>query len=172
MGSIVDAMGDALGAFVADPVVSLLLHLAWIALVVLWLAAALWAFLDTRRRTTNPVAAYGAAGVIILATPLLFPLAILVYRSIRPNEFVADLRSDSLRVALLEIDAERPRCPECQHVVADDWLMCPNCRRALAHRCQACGGTVQLDWSVCARCAAELDGTVTGDRSRRISAPA
>jgi hypothetical protein len=152
-----DAVGDALAGFFDDPVTGLVLQLIAAYFVLVWLAAALWAFFDMRRRTNNPVAAYASAALIILASPVLFLPALLVHRVLRPGEFTSDRRVAHLREAALEAETLRSRCPECRRQVDDDWLLCPGCRRALGHRCHACGGTVGLDWPVCAWCGEELE---------------
>ncbi len=157
MDEIGQAIGDAIGAVFANPVVAGLVRLIAAYVVLVWLATALWAFVDVRRRTSNSFAPYGAAALIILASPVFFPFAVLVHRVLRPDEFVSERRLSELRDQALELEATLPRCPECERLVPDDWLICPACRRHLAHRCHACGGTVGLDWPVCAWCATELD---------------
>jgi hypothetical protein len=156
-----DAIGQAISEIVADPVANLIIRLIGAYIVLIWLASALWAFLDMRRRSGSLVAAYGSAALVILATAMLFPAAILVHVVIRPDELAADRRLDQLRHAAFALEAE-PRCETCGRVVEEDWLVCPGCRRQLSHRCRACGGAVSLGWSVCAWCAAELDGARDG----------
>jgi hypothetical protein len=151
-----DAIGQAISEIVGDPVANLIIRLIGAYIVLIWLASGLWAFFDMRRRSGSLVAAYGSAALVILATPVLFPAAILVHVVIRPDELAADRRLDQLRHAVFALEAE-PRCETCSRAVQEDWLVCPGCRRQLSHRCQACGGTVRLGWSVCAWCAAELD---------------
>lgn len=158
MEEIGRAIGDAIGGAFDNPVVAVLVRLIAAYVVIVWLATALWAFVDMRRRTTNPLAPYAAATLVILASPILFPFAVLVHRVLRPDEFVSERHLSLLRDRVLEIEATVPRCPECRRAVEEDWLLCPDCRRPLAHRCQACGGAVGLDWPVCAWCATELDG--------------
>jgi hypothetical protein len=152
-----DAIGEALAGFFGDPVTSFLIRLVGAYVVLVWLATALWAFIDTRRRTNNPVAAYGSAALIILASPVLFLPALLVHRILRPAEFTSERRVAELREAALEAEAVGPRCPDCRRPVDDDWLLCPDCRRPLGHQCHACGGTVGLEWPVCAWCGEELE---------------
>jgi len=154
---IATAIGDAIAGVFDHPVIAVLGRLIAAYVVLVWLAAALWAFVDVRRRTTNPLAPYGSAALVILASPLLFPFALVVHRVLRPDEFVSDRKLSMLRDEALELEAARPRCPDCHRVVEDDWILCPACRRALAHRCHACGRPVGLDWPVCAWCAAELE---------------
>lgn len=57
-----DAVGGALAGFFDDPVTSLVVQLIGAYIVLVWLAIVLWAFMDMRRRTSNLVAAYAAAG--------------------------------------------------------------------------------------------------------------
>ena len=166
MEAIGDAIAEAIGTVFDDPMVSLFVRLLAGYVVLIWLAAALWAFVDMRRRTSNLVAAYASAALVILATPLLFPAAILVHVVLRPDALAAGRRFDRLRHEAFTLEDD-PRCEECGRRIEEDWLVCPGCRRQLAHRCHACGGTVGLDWSVCGWCAAELDGQVGGGALRR-----
>ena len=157
MDEIGQAIGDAIGAVFENPVVAALVSLIAAYVVLVWLATALWAFVDVRRRTANPIAPYGAAALIILASPVLFPFAVIVHRVLRPDLLVSEARLSELRDRALELEATRTRCPECDRVVEDDWLICPTCRRSLGHRCQSCGGTVGLEWPVCAWCGTSLE---------------
>ena len=126
-----DAIGGALAGFFDDPLTSFVIRLIGAYLVLVWLAAALWAFVDMRRRTNNPVAAYASAALIILASPVLFLPALLVHRILRPGEFTSERRVAHLREAALEAETVSPRCPDCRRPVDEDWLLCPGCRRAV-----------------------------------------
>ena len=158
MDAIGEAIGDALSGFFANPAIGVFARLVGAYVVLVWLASALWAFVDMRRRTSNPIAAYGSAALIILASPALFLPALLVHRIVRPAEYTSERRVAHLREAALEAETVSPRCPDCSRVVEDEWLICPACRRALGHHCHACGNTVGLEWPVCAWCGEELDG--------------
>ena len=158
MDAIGEAIGEALNGFFANPAIGLVGRVVGAYLVLVWLASALWAFVDMRRRTRNPIPAYGSAALIILASPVLFLPALLVHRIVRPAEFTSERRVSHLREAALEAETMSARCPDCRRVVEEEWLICPACRRALGHRCHACGGTVGLEWPVCAWCGEELDG--------------
>jgi hypothetical protein len=157
----VDAIGDAIGAavegFFNNPTTSLVLGLIGAYLVLVWLAVALWAFVDMRRRSSNLIAAYASAALIILASPVFFLPALLVHRVVRPADFSSERRVAHLRESALEAETIAPRCPDCRRVVDETWLVCPDCRRALGHRCHACGSTIGLDWPVCAWCGEELE---------------
>jgi hypothetical protein len=107
-----EAVGQALGAIVSDPIGGPFIRLATGYLILTWLASALWAFVDTRRRTTSLVAAYGSAALVIVATPLLFPAAILVHVVLRPDELAADRRLDDPRYEAFATEAG-PHCPRC-----------------------------------------------------------
>ena len=170
MDAFGDTIGQAIDAIVGNPVAMLVLRLIGAYVVLIWLASALWAFLDMRRRSGSLVASYGSAVLVILATPVLFPAAILIHVVLRPDALAADRRVDRLRHAAFALDAD-PSCPSCGRTVSEDWLVCPGCRRQLSHRCRACGGTVSLEWSVCAWCAAELDSVeLVGAWPRRARA--
>ena len=173
MDTIGDAIGDAfaetIATLFADPVAGLLIRLAAAYIVLIWLVSALWVFVDTRRRSSSLVAAYGSAALVILATPLLFPAAVLVHTVLRPDELASERQLDDLRHEAFALDVE-PRCEGCGRRIEDDWLLCPYCRKQLSHRCQSCGRTVGLDWAVCGWCAADLDGTGGGTWRRRAGA--
>jgi RNA polymerase subunit RPABC4/transcription elongation factor Spt4 len=156
MSAIGSAIGDAVAAFLGDPTVGVVARLIASYIVLVWLAVALWAFVDMRRRTTHLASAYGAAGLVILASPLLFPLAVVILRIVRPATFVAEHRLALARESVLEADFMAPRCPDCRRVIDPDWILCPSCRQALAHVCGRCERTVELDWPVCAWCGGEL----------------
>ncbi len=158
MDAIGEAIGDAFESVANHPLVGLGFSLVAAYVVVVWLATALWAFVDMRRRTSLSSAAYAAAAFIVLASPVLFLPAVAVYRILRPAIFTSERRLAELRERALEVEARRARCPECRRPVEDDWLICPDCRRTLGHRCHACGGTAGLEWSTCAWCGQELDG--------------
>lgn len=167
MDAIFDTIGDAIGGFLGDPAVSLFLRIVAAYAVFVWLASALWVFVDMRRRTENPVLAYASATVVVLASPVLFPFAVLVHKVIRPSATVADRRMADLRDAVLAAEVDLPHCPNCRTIVEPDWLLCPTCRQQLAHRCDRCGRTAGLDWDVCAWCGASLAGDEPWSLARR-----
>jgi RNA polymerase subunit RPABC4/transcription elongation factor Spt4 len=156
MSAIGSAIDDAVAAFLGDPTVGLVARLVAAYVVLVWLAVALWAFVDTRRRTAHLASAYAAAALVILASPILFPLAVVVLRIVRPATIVAEHRLALARESVLEADFIAARCPDCRRVIDPDWLLCPTCRQALAHVCGRCARTVELDWPVCAWCGDEL----------------
>ena len=94
MDQIFTAIGDAIGSIFDNPVVKLGIQLAVIYWIMLWLAAAYWAFRDMQSRTDNPLAPYLAAAFVIVFTPILFPLAVFTYRIIRPQERIGEVSLD------------------------------------------------------------------------------
>jgi len=154
--AILKPIGEAIGALFADPTVGLILRVAAAYWVVVWLATALWAFVDLRRRTANSILPYASAAAVVLASPVLFPLAVLVHRIVRPAATVADRRLADLRDAALAMEVDFVRCPGCGLAAEADWLVCPDCRRTLSHRCDHCGRSAGIDWDVCAWCESPL----------------
>jgi hypothetical protein len=156
MSGIGTAIGDAVGAFFSDPTVGLGMRLIVAYIILVWLAVALWAFVDMRRRSAHLPAAYAAAALVILASPLLFPLAVVILRIVRPATFVAEHRLALARESVLETEFAAERCPECHRLVDSEWILCPGCRQSLAHVFGRCGRTAELDWPVCAWCGEDL----------------
>lgn len=164
MGNLMDQFGEAIAAFTEQPVVSAIVAGAAIYLVLVWLAAAFWAFHDLRRRHRDPALPYVAAAAVVIASPLLFLLAVVVYRIVRPAETLADSRERRLNDRLVDLEAsETLQCPGCGNGVEEQWLACPACRTRLAHRCLSCDGSMGLDWTVCAWCGTEFGQPVIAD---------
>lgn len=152
MDALLAQVGAAIGGLLGQPVVHLAFLVGAAYVVIVWLASAIWSFIDMRRRTANPIWPYATAGAVVLASPLLFPLALVVHRAVRPATTVADRRLGRLRDAALSAEVDQPRCPGCRRPIDPDWLVCPTCRTSLAHRCDGCGHGVGLDWDACAWC--------------------
>jgi hypothetical protein len=181
MDQILQTIGDAIGSIFDNPVVQLGFQLLTIYWVVLWIAAAYWAFRDMQGRTDNPLAPYLAAAFIIVFSPLLFPLAVFTYRIIRPQERIGDVYERNLaeEAMLAEIEAI-PHCPSCERRVDPAWLICPTCRTRLNRVCPNCTRLVGLDWSLCAWCGREFErhdaiaastASVTTSRKPIVSIP-
>jgi hypothetical protein len=109
-----------------------------------------------RRRHADPSLAYLAAGGIVIASPVFFPLALGIYLILRPSETLAEARTQRLAELAIELEDEVERCPECGVLTEEDWLACPSCRTRLGHRCVGCSRTMGLDWIACAWCATEV----------------
>ena len=147
-------VGKAISDFLGQPVVRLGLFVAVGYVVTVWLATALWAFGDMRRRTANPIWPYASAAAVVLASPVLFPLVVLVHIVVRPSTSVGDRRIEALRDAALRVEVDRPVCPGCGRSINEDWLICPVCRTTLGHLCEGCGHAAGTDWDACAWCGA------------------
>jgi RNA polymerase subunit RPABC4/transcription elongation factor Spt4 len=158
MDQIFTAIGDAIGSIFDNPVIKLGIQLAVIYWIILWLAAAYWAFRDMQSRSDNPLAPYLAAAFVIVFTPILFPLAVFTYRIIRPQERIGEVYERNLaeEAMLAEIEAI-PHCPNCDRRVDAAWIICPNCRTRLNRVCPNCTRLVGLDWSLCAWCGREFE---------------
>jgi len=158
MDQIFQTIGDAVGSVFDNPVVQLAGELLVAYWVVLWIAAAYWAFRDMQGRSDNAIAPYLAATFIIAFTPILFPLAVFTYRIIRPQERIGDVYERNLaeEAMLAEIEAI-PHCPACDRRVDPAWIICPTCRTRLNRVCPNCSRLVGLDWSLCAWCGRDFE---------------
>lgn len=157
MTQILDSFGQAFAGIVGAPIVQLAGRLVLGYLVILWLAASWWAYRDAARRTANPVAPYLAAALIVVASPLLFVFAVLLYRVIRPGETLAESFERRLSEEALAVEIEGIRCGRCRRPTHAEWLVCPACGDRLRRQCASCGRLVELDWSLCAWCGHEFD---------------
>jgi hypothetical protein len=158
MDQIFQTVGDAIGSIFDNPVIQLGFKLVAVYWVILWIAAAYWAFRDMQGRSDNPLAPYIAAAFIIVFTPLLFPLAVFTYRIVRPQERIGDVYERNLaeEAMLAEIEAI-PHCPSCDRRVDPAWIICQTCRARLNRVCPNCTRLVGLDWSLCAWCGREFE---------------
>ncbi len=127
-------------------------------IVFIWLATAYYAYRDMSHRTTNPVAPYLAAALIILFTPILFLFAFVLYRILRPQETVADAQERALAEEAMLVEVERQaHCANCGRTVHADWIICPTCRNRLRRFCPNCSNLVELDWSLCPWCGKDFE---------------
>jgi hypothetical protein len=158
MDQIFAEIGKALAGFFGSPVVQLALQAIAVYLIILWLAGAYWAFRDMQQRTENPILPYVAASFIIVFTPIFFPLAIFVYKIIRPHEKIGEVYERNLaeEALLAEVEAIKS-CPTCARRVNDEWIICPTCRTRLNRVCPNCSRLVGLDWSLCAWCGKDFE---------------
>jgi hypothetical protein len=162
MEQIFGEIGKALAGFFGSPVVQLALQAIAVYLIILWLAGAYWAFRDMQQRTENPILPYVAASFIIVFTPIFFPLAIFVYKIIRPHEKIGEVYERNLaeEALLAEVEAIK-NCPTCARRVNDEWIICPTCRTRLNRVCPNCSRLVGLDWSLCAWCGKDFERPAT-----------
>jgi len=109
-------------------------------------------------RTENPILPYLAAAFIIIFTPIFFPLAVFVYRIIRPQEKIGEVYERNLAEEALLAEVESIRsCPTCARRISDEWIICPTCRTRLNRVCPNCSRLVGLDWSLCAWCGKDFE---------------
>ena len=160
MDQILQTITDTIGGFFGNPVVQLAIQAIAVYFVILWLAAAYWAFRDMQLRSDNPVLPYLAAALIILFTPVLFLFGVIVYRIVRPHEKIGEIYERNLaeEALLAEVEAVRT-CPSCSRRVNEEWIICPTCRTRLNRVCANCGRLVGLDWSLCAWCGKDFERT-------------
>ena len=85
-----------------------------------WLATAWWAWRDMEARTGDPLLRGVATAGIVLATPALFPLALIVYLVLRPPRPEEPTRALELRLSELAVGSgtDPDRCPGCHARVA------------------------------------------------------
>ena len=146
MGEILNTIGDAIGAIFDNPILQFGLRAVAVYIVILWLAAAYWAFRDIQLRTENPIAPYLVASMVILFTPVFFALAVFIYRIIRPQEKIGEVYERNLaeEALLAEVEAIKS-CPNCNRRVDEEWNICPSCRTRLNRVCPNCGRLVGLE---------------------------
>ncbi len=158
MEEILGTIGEAFGGFIDSAPVQLGLRAAFVYLIVIWLAAAYWAFRDIQLRMENPLAPYLAGAFIILFTPFFFWAAVFVYRIIRPQEKIGEVYERNLAEEALLAEVESIKaCPTCARRIEDEWIICPTCRTRLNRVCPNCGKLVGLDWSLCAWCGKDFE---------------
>lgn len=160
MDQITKAIGDTIGGFFGNPIVQLAIQAIGIYVVILWLAAAYWAFRDMQLRSENPILPYLAAALIVLFTPVLFVFGVIVYRIVRPQEKIGEVYERNLAEEALLAEVETLKtCPSCSRRVNEEWIICPTCRTRLNRVCANCGRLVGLDWSLCAWCGKDFERT-------------
>jgi hypothetical protein len=151
---MLDAIGEVLTGILESPVVTGGLIALGVGLVVLWLAAAWWAYLDISRRTSDQLARLGAMAIVLLSTPALLPLSLLTYVLVRPQTTVAEQRAIQLMGGLHPAIAGQQGCFSCGAAVDPEWRRCPACAEWLASPCDACDEWSELGAEVCPWCAA------------------
>jgi RNA polymerase subunit RPABC4/transcription elongation factor Spt4 len=175
MDQILGEIGKAVGGFFGSPVVQFVLYSILAYLVVLWLASAYWVFRDMQQRTENAILPYLAASLVIVFLPV-FPLAVFVYKIIRPHEKIGEVYERNLaeEALLAEVEAIKS-CPTCARRVNDEWIICPTCRTRLNRVCPNCSRLVGLDWSLCAWCGKDFErpaAALAASTARPVPLPA
>jgi RNA polymerase subunit RPABC4/transcription elongation factor Spt4 len=155
---LLQTLATEVGRFFDTPIVRLAIQAIAVYVILLWAASAYWAYRDLQSRTTNPVAPYLAAALIILFTPALFVFGIIIYRIVRPPETVAEANERALAEEAMMVEIEsQPHCANCSRQVHEDWIICPTCRNRLRRVCPNCSRLVELDWSLCAWCGKDFE---------------
>jgi RNA polymerase subunit RPABC4/transcription elongation factor Spt4 len=155
---LLQTLGSEINKFLDSPIVHLTIQAVAFYVVLLWAATAYWAYRDLQQRTTNPVAPYLAAALIILFTPVFFFFGVIVYRILRPAETVAQANERALAEEAMMVEIEsQPHCANCSRQVHEDWIICPTCRNRLRRVCPNCSRLVELDWSLCAWCGKDFE---------------
>jgi len=160
MEEILKTITDTIGGFFSNPIVEFAIQMVAVYFVILWLAAAYWAFRDMQLRSENPILPYIASALIVLFTPVFFVFGIIVYRIVRPQERIGEVYERNLaeEALLAEVEAIHT-CPACHRLINDEWIICPSCRTRLSRVCANCGRLVGLDWSLCAWCGRDFERT-------------
>jgi hypothetical protein len=175
-------VNDILDQVLGDPIVTTIGWAVGGALLALWLAAAWWAYIDAGRRTDSALGATLAATWVVVATPLLFPLALTIYALVRPQQTAAERRTRILARELVDELQARPEitCLSCGAEVDPAWLRCPSCTTWLALPCARCGAWGDRDLPICPMCGNEdraepavesLEPAATSGRPRRGRRP-
>src|SRR3954463_2452658 len=155
---LLQTLGSEISKILDSPIVKLALEGIAFYFVLLWAATAYWAYRDLQTRTTNPVAPYLAAALIIIFTPIFFVFGVIVYRILRPRETVAEANERALAEEAMMVEIEsQPHCANCSRQVHEDWIICPTCRNRLRRVCPNCSRLVELDWSLCAWCGKDFE---------------
>ena len=151
--------GARFGKFLDSPLVRLSLQAIAFYFVLLWAATAYWAYRDLQTRTTNPVAPYLAAALIILFTPVFFLFGVIVYRILRPRETVAEANERALAEEAMMVEIEsQPHCANCGAAGPRGLDHLPHLPQPAAPRVpQLQSRLVELDWSLCAWCGKDFE---------------
>jgi hypothetical protein len=150
-------VNEILDQFLSNPLVTTAATAAGVALVALWIAAAWWTYSDAARRTDSVLAALLASAWIIVSTPLLFPLALVIYALVRPQQSAAEHRTKRIARELVAVldELAPPACLSCGNEVDPAWQRCPTCTTWLSLPCAACGTWSDRSLAVCPFCGNE-----------------
>ena len=112
MQDIINTITGTIGGIFESPIVQFSIQMIAVYVVILWLAAAYWAFRDMQLRSENPILPYVAAAIIVVFTPVLFVFGIIVYRIVRPQEKIGEIYERNLaeEALLAEVEAVHT-CP-------------------------------------------------------------
>ena len=119
--------------------------------LVLWVAALIWAYRDISARTSDTF-----SQVIALVLVLVFNLpGLLIYLILRPKQTMTETYDRQLEAeALLHEIQEQASCPSCRRRIDDDFVACPYCRTSLRTPCENCSRALATTWVLCPYCSA------------------
>ncbi len=119
--------------------------------LVLWVAALIWAYRDISARTNDTF-----SQVIALVLVLVFNLpGLLIYLILRPKQTMTEAYDRQLEAeALLHEIQEQSTCPSCRRRIDDDFVSCPYCRTSLRIPCESCSKALATTWVLCPYCSA------------------
>ncbi len=140
---------------IANDALNLVVSLLLLFLAAVWLALAVWTYMDARRRIAD-----GLLVGCAFAASLLFPfIGTIIYMILRPPEYLDDVRERELEIAAAEArlhSLEVQACPYCDFEIEKSFLRCPSCLRRLKEPCSVCGKPLDPRWKICPYCEAEI----------------
>ncbi|MGC4193318.1 MAG: zinc ribbon domain-containing protein [Thermomicrobiales bacterium] len=130
----------------------ILLALGGAYLIATWFVLAIWTFRDIESRSKSVVTQVFSTLLVVL----FWVPGLLLYWLLRPKETLDEAYQRSLEEEYLLQDLEEmPLCPTCNHLVQDEWQICPHCATQLREPCSNCGQLIDLKWDVCPYCGSE-----------------
>lgn len=130
----------------------ILLALGGAYLIATWFVLVVWTFRDIESRSKSVVTQVFSTLLVVL----FWVPGLLLYWLLRPKETLDEAYQRSLEEEYLLQDLEEmPLCPTCNHLVQDDWQICPHCTTQLREPCGSCGQLIDLQWDICPYCGSE-----------------
>jgi RNA polymerase subunit RPABC4/transcription elongation factor Spt4 len=130
----------------------ILLALGGAYLIATWFVLAIWTFRDIESRSKSVVTQVFSTLLVVL----FWVPGLLLYWLLRPKETLDEAYQRSLEEEYLLQDLEEmPLCPTCNHLVQDEWQICPHCATQLREPCSTCGQLIDLKWEICPYCGSE-----------------
>lgn len=130
----------------------ILLALGGAYLIATWFVLAVWTFRDIESRSKSVVTQVFSTLLVVL----FWVPGLLLYWLLRPKETLDEAYQRSLEEEYLLQDLEEmPLCPTCNHLVQDEWQICPHCATHLREPCSNCGQLIDLKWEICPYCGSE-----------------
>lgn len=116
-----------------------------VLLLLYWLLAPVWVFLDARKRQIQPL----PWALLVLLTNIM---GLIVY-------WIAQTQNIRVNPALV--------CPACGNAVHKNHLYCPWCATPLVKACESCGKTLEKDWIACPWCGTNTEQTSDSTENAR-----